>query len=87
MCVARHIISLCSWLQFHNGLNCWCAGGGISEDGPYEGVWSPEWMGNALTATQIEDFKTKVAEAVISFKECGMRVWAVELEGDIYTEE
>lgn len=75
------------WLQFHNGLNCWRAGRSVCKDGPYEGVRSPEWVGDALAASQIEDFKPKIAEAVISLKECGMRVGAVELEGDIQRNE
>jgi len=44
-------------------------------------------VGDALAASQIEDFKPKIAEAVISLKECGMRVGAVELEGDIQRNE
>jgi len=44
-------------------------------------------VGDALAASQIEDFKPKIAEAVIGLKECGMRVRAVELEGDIHRNE
>ena len=68
-----HVLQgIACWLQFHNGLNCWRAGRSVCKDGPYEGVWSPEWVGDAFAASQIEDFKPKIAEAVIGLKECGM---------------
>ena len=68
----RVLQGIACWLQFHNGLNCWRAGRSVCKDGPYEGVWSPEWVGDAFAASQIEDFKPKIAEAVIGLKECGM---------------